>query len=134
VASANVDFVRQAFEVWDAVGVAGAMPYFDSGAEMELGPATLDEGVISGREAIVDYLTSVVEQLWDAFAIEGTNYEDVGERHVVVDVRLSGRGRVSGAPAEQRFVEAFELRGESIVWMGFYPDRATALEAVKRQA
>jgi ketosteroid isomerase-like protein len=133
VASANVDFVRQAFEVWDVAGVTGAVPFFDSDVEMELGPAILDEDVICGREAIVAYLTSVVEQLWDAFAIEGTNYENVGQRHVVVDVRLSGRGRESDAYAEQRFVEAFELRGESIVWMGVYPDRTTALEAVARR-
>jgi ketosteroid isomerase-like protein len=134
MASASVDFVRQAFKSWDVAGVAAAMPFLDSDAEMELGPATLDEGVICGREAIVAYLTSVVEEFWDAYTIEGTNYENVGERHVVVDVRMSGRGRVSDALVEQRFGEAFELRGESIVWVGLYPDRATALEAVKRRA
>ena len=37
---------------------------------------------------IVAYLTSVVEQLWDAFAIEDSNYENVGERHMVIDVRM----------------------------------------------
>jgi ketosteroid isomerase-like protein len=113
VASANVDFVRQAFEVWDAVGVAAATQFFDPDAEMELGPATLDEGDICGREAIVAYLTSLVEQTWDAFEVEGTNYEDVGERHVVVDVRLSGRGRASGAPAEQRFAEALSFAAKT---------------------
>jgi ketosteroid isomerase-like protein len=133
VASASVDFVRQGFEVWDTAGVAAAMQFFDADAEMELGPATLDEGVIRGREAIVAYLTSLVGQTWDAFAVEGTNYEDVGERHVVADVRLSGRGPASGAHTEQRFAEAFELRGENIVWVGLYPDRATAREAAERR-
>ena len=37
---------------------------------------------------IVAYLTSVVERLSDAFAIEDSNYENVGERHMVVDVRM----------------------------------------------
>jgi hypothetical protein len=37
---------------------------------------------------IVAYLTSVVEQLSDAFAIEESSYENVGERHMVVDVRM----------------------------------------------
>ena len=37
---------------------------------------------------IVAYLRSVVEQLWDAFAIEDSNCENVGERHMVVDVRI----------------------------------------------
>jgi len=37
---------------------------------------------------IVAYLASVVEQLWDAFAIEDSNYENVGDRHIVVDVRM----------------------------------------------
>ena len=37
---------------------------------------------------IVAYLTCVAEQLSDAFAIEESSYENVGERHMVVDVRI----------------------------------------------
>jgi ketosteroid isomerase-like protein len=129
----NVEIVRRSFAAWDGGGVTAAMPFFDSDAELQLGTAALDEDVIRGREAIGAYLTSVVDELWDAFAVEGTNYESMGQRHVVVDVRLSGRGRVSDAPVAQRFVEALELRGGSIAWLGVYPDRATAVEAVRRR-
>lgn len=126
----NVDVVRAAFEAWDGGGVAAVMPFLDQDAEMELAQTILDEDVICGREAIGAYLGSVAEQLWDGFQVEGTNYESVGHRHVVVDVRMSGRGRESGALAEQRFVEVFELRDGGIVWWGVYPDRATGLEAM----
>jgi ketosteroid isomerase-like protein len=115
VSQENVEVVRRAFEAWDGVGVTAALAFVDPNAEMQLGSATLDEGVIRGREAIGAYLTSVVEEFWESFGIEHTNYESMGPRHVVVDVRLSGRGRVSGAAVEQRFVEAFEVRGGRIV-------------------
>jgi ketosteroid isomerase-like protein len=131
MSSENVEIVRKVFEAWDVGGVAAAMQFLDSDAEMQLDPVVLDEGVLRGREAIGAYLTSVVEQLWDAFGVECDNYESVGPRHVVVDVRMSGRGGESDAPVEQRFVEAFELRGGRVVWLGVYPDRATALEAVE---
>jgi ketosteroid isomerase-like protein len=127
----NVEIVRRVFGAWDAGGVAAAVPFLASDAEMQLDPVILDEGVLRGREAISAYLTSVVEQLWDEFGVECTDYESVGARHVVVDVRMSGHGRESGAPVEQRFVEALELRGGNVVWLGVYPDRATAVEAVK---
>ena len=129
----NIKILRRAFEVWNAGGVAAAIPFFDSDAKLELAPAILDEGVIYGRDAIEAYLRSIEEQLWDSFAIKGTNYEDVGARHVVVDVHMSGEGRDSHVPVEQRFVEAFELRDGSIVWEGVYTDRASALEAVGRR-
>ena len=126
----NVEVVRSAFEAWDSVGVAAILAFVDPNAEMQVASASLDEGVIKGREAIGAYLTSVVEELWDSFGIEDTNYESMGQHHVVVDVRMSGRGRGSGAAVEQRFVEAFEVRGGRIVRWGVYPDRAEALKAV----
>jgi ketosteroid isomerase-like protein len=130
VSQENVEIVRSAFGAWDSAGVTAALAFVDPNAEMQLGSTTLDEGVIRGREAIGAYLTSVVEEFWESFGIEHTNYESMGQRHVVVDVRLSGRGRVSGAAVEQRFVEAFEVRGGRIVRWGVYPDRAEALKAV----
>ena len=127
----NVEVVRRAFEAWDGAGVTAALAFVDPNAEMELAQASLDEAIIRGREAIGAYLTSVVEELWESFGIEHTNYESVGPRHVGVDVRMSGRGRRSGAAVEQRFVEALEVRGGRIVRWGVYPDRAEALKAVK---
>jgi len=131
VSQENVEIVRRAFEAWDSVGVAAVLAFVDPNAEMELAPSVLDEGVIKGREAIGAYLTSVVEELWESFGIEQTNYESVGPRHVVVDVRMSGRGRRSGAAVEQRFVEALEVRGGRIVRWGVYLDRAEALTTAR---
>jgi ketosteroid isomerase-like protein len=134
VSQENVEIVRGAFEAWDDAGVTAALAFVDPDAELELAPSVLDEGVIRGREAIGAYLGSVVEELWESFAIEHTNYESVGRRHVVVDVRMWGRGRASGAAVEQRSVEAFEVRGGRIVRWGVYRDRADALEAVGPEA
>ena len=126
----NMQIVRSAFEAWDGAGVTAALAFVDPNAEMELAPSMLDEGVIRGREAIGAFLTSVVEELWESFRVEHTNYESVGSSHVVLDVRLSGRGRVSGAAVEQRFVEALEVQGGRIMRWGVYPDRATARAAI----
>jgi ketosteroid isomerase-like protein len=130
VSQKNMEIVRGAFEAWDGAGVTAALAFVDPNAEMELAQASLDQGVIRGREAIGAYLTSVVEELWESFGIEHTNYESVGQHHVLVDVRLSGRGRGSGAAVEQRFVEALEVRSGHIVRWGVYSDRAEALKAV----
>jgi ketosteroid isomerase-like protein len=130
VSQENVEIVRKAFDAWDGVGVTAALAFVDPNAEMELVQATPDQGVIRGREAIGAYLTSVVEEFWESFGVEHTNYESMGQHHVLVDVRLSGRGRESGAAVEQRFAEAFEVRGGFIVRWGVYPDRPEALKAV----
>ena len=130
VSQKNIEIIRGAFEAWDTEGLTAALAFVDPDAEMQLAPSILDEDAIRGRDAIGAYLTSVVEELWDSFGIEVTDYERTGPRHVVVDVRMSGRGRASGAPVEQRFVEAFEIRDGRIVRWGVYPDRAAAREAV----
>ena len=130
----NVELVRRVFEAWDDAGISTAIRFLDSEAELQIGSVAIDEGAIRGREAIAAYFKSLVDQLWEAFGVEAANYESVGQHHVVVDVRLSGRGPGSGAPVEQRFAEAIELRGGMITWLGVYPDRPAALEAAQRRS
>ncbi len=52
------------------------------------------------------------------------------DEHVIVPVRLTGRGRRSGVPVEVNVTLLYSLRGSKIVRIRNYSDKAEALAAV----
>ena len=68
---------------------------------------------------------------WDDYKVLPEEYEDRGD-HVVVTVRLRGRGRSSGIEIDARFYDLYTLRDGRIVRMDQFTERSQALEAVER--
>jgi ketosteroid isomerase-like protein len=73
-----------------------------------------------------------VQELLDTFENVQAVPEEfiVAEQHIVVFVRLSGRARGSGVPAEFPLAHVFRFRGELVDQWNTYPDRDQALKAV----
>ena len=70
-------------------------------------------------------------EAWESFTIDVVEFEPIGERHVVGDVRQSGRGRGSGVEVEMRLGYLWEVRGGKVIRLHIVPDRETALAAAR---
>ncbi len=65
----------------------------------------------------------------DALSLEAEDFTDAGER-IVVAVRMSGRGRASGASVEARRFHVLSQRRGKLVRIEWYQTHDEALKAV----
>jgi ketosteroid isomerase-like protein len=85
------------------------------------------EGQVEGITAV----RATMERWEDSFEDLEVTYEetiDAGDR-VVVETRVSGRGRESGVEVDSRTYMVWTLRGKRVLRMDEFPERADALEA-----
>jgi ketosteroid isomerase-like protein len=76
--------------------------------------------VIRGRQAVWEHLTTASD-IFEDFRRENDEYVEMGEWLVVVG-RWLGTGKGSGAPIDQRTVNAMRIRDDKIVeWSGACP-------------
>ena len=80
-----------------------------------------------GHEAVIAYLNEL-DAFLAAFDAEAKEFIDAGD-FVVVPLRLSGRGRDSGAPFEADEVHSYRLRDGAIIEIREYGTKEEALEA-----
>jgi ketosteroid isomerase-like protein len=128
----NVEIVRRGYELYaagDLEGVthlisdeaslpdAGGLGIGDTAAGIRHGP----DGFLQGSQDAVD--------AFDDYRVEPQEFIDAGDA-VVVPVRISGRGRTSGALLEVRLVHVWVLRNGKAVRNEIYRTTAEALEAV----
>ena len=87
-----------------------------------------DVGPIRGRDAMRRYLADWYETFED-FGFAAEEVIDAGEGRVVAVVRIKGRARASGAPADLVFAVALVVRDGRIVRGREYATREQALRA-----
>jgi hypothetical protein len=87
-------------------------------------------GTYYGHEGFREGLGGWLEA-WDEFTIDSAELEPVGRRHVVGDVRQSGRGRGSGIEVQMRLGYLWDMRAGLAVRFHIVPDRETALAAAR---
>jgi len=118
----NVEIVRR-FLSGD---VDAALPYADPGIVWN----PIEELPTQGHEAVRASLAHWKAE-WDDYRVVPEEFVDMGD-HVVVTVRLGGRGRGSGVEIDARFYDLYTLRDGKIVRMDQFSERSEALEAVGR--
>src|SRR4029453_8742430 len=75
--------------------------YVEEG-ELDLSAVFTDMPVLHGRERISRHMHEFW-QAWGGLRMESLEGHDIGRSRYVVDMRLSGTGRRSGIPVDQRF-------------------------------
>ena len=129
----NVEIVRRYVEAVGEAFEAGDRPTFVEWLDPDI--AWWDRGdepnptVHRGHDAVIAYLNEL-----DAYMdldLEVKELIDAGE-FVVVPLRLSGRGRESGAPFEADEVHSFRLRDGAITEIREYGSKDEALAAAKQ--
>jgi ketosteroid isomerase-like protein len=122
----NVEIVRRMYAAFHAGDTGGALACFDPDVVVDFSRRA-DGRVGRGRE----YLSQVVASwmgAWEEWRQEIDEVRDLGSR-VYVFATQRGRGKGSGVEIDQRFAILYEVEGDSIINVTYYPQPAEALEA-----
>jgi ketosteroid isomerase-like protein len=124
----NVEIVRRCIEYWDRRDDTFLTELVDPDAVLDLSRNVFNPDVYRGYDGFRRYV-EVVDEMWDNFEARPEEFIDGGD-HVVVAVRISGKGRGSGVETEMRLFNIWTLREGKVVRVtGGYRDRTEALEA-----
>ena len=121
----NVEMVRRAVEAYELEGLDGVLRYYDP--EWTSTEAYIEPATYRGHAGVRRYLGTIEEEFED-LRIEPVELIDAGEQ-VVSSVRISGRGKASGAEVENRYALLYEFRGDLISRLTAFPTAEEALEA-----
>jgi ketosteroid isomerase-like protein len=114
VETSETTVVREMYEASNQGDFARARDYFHPDAELIV-PATLpDPGVYRGRDELFRWFTSWYSTLFDSWRVEILSMRQV-EEAVVIEHRLHGRGRASGAEVVQNSASVVTVRDGVIV-------------------
>jgi ketosteroid isomerase-like protein len=122
----NVELMRKAYE---GVGRDDFQPAFDLVVEdvvVHDRPEVPDAATYRGREGMITALRSSDDSFED-FRLVPEDLIGVGDHHVVVVLRMSGRGRGSGVPVEETIAHLWTLRDGKAVELQVYSDPEDAL-------
>jgi uncharacterized protein len=132
----NVETVRRGYELYAAGDLAGVAGLFAGDAELAdaggLGVAGTAAGTRYGPEGFLQANEEALEAFED-YRVEAEEFIDAGEA-VVVSVRISGRGRASGAELETRLAHLWVLRNGKVILGEVYRTAEEALEAARKRS
>ena len=131
VAAANVGLARQLFDVLAESGLQGVGDRFDPEVEVFSTPELANPGTFHGVGGLLRWAERWFE-VWEEFEIRPVLFEPVGERHVVVSCRQSGRGKGSGVPVAMDATYMLEIVSGHITRFHLYTTRDEAI-AVARE-
>ena len=129
----NVEVVRRGYEALNAGEFEAALAMFDSDVEVHLVKDAdtvwgLDfDRTYHGIDGFVQFM-STLSEAWEEFRWEPTGYRDAGHQ-VLVDIRMTARGRGSGIEISRDMVHICDLRDGKLVRHETFFDRAEALES-----
>jgi uncharacterized protein len=127
----NVEIVRRGYELYAAGDLDGVAGLFSNDAELAdaggLGVAGTAAGTRHGPEGFLRATEEALEAFED-YRVEAEEFIDAGDA-VVVPVRISGRGRASGAKLETRLAHLWVLHNGRVIRGDVYRTTGEALEA-----
>lgn len=127
----NVEIVRTVYEALARrdMEALGALGIEHAAAHFEF-ESILTGQTYEGAQGLVD----LAADLWETLDYVGVPEEliDAGA-HIVVVLRIAGRGMRSGAPITQQVAIVWTFDGDQMVRGESFASRAEALEAVGRQ-
>jgi ketosteroid isomerase-like protein len=126
----NVEVVRAQFAAFGRGGLEAVTRFWHPDIEWRAIEGALDDvGLMRGEDAVRRYYQDWIDTV-DHLQVEVVEVIAEAGEQVVVVVRNSGRGRVSGAPSTGRYYVACIVRDGRIVSGREYGARVQALEAV----
>jgi ketosteroid isomerase-like protein len=121
--------VKENFEWWNGGEPQLMLDEYAEDGELDLSAVFTDMPVIRGHEGMRRQL----DEFWDAW--EGVKMEalevcEIGRGRFVVDVRLWGKGKRSGAEVDQRYACLYTLRDadDKILRCQFFPTFQAAMD------
>jgi ketosteroid isomerase-like protein len=128
----NVEIVRRGYELFSEGNLEGVTDLISDDAKLpDAGGLGLGDTAAGTRRGPDGFLQGSQDALdaFEDYRVEPQEFIDAGDA-VVVPVRISGRGRGSGATLEVRLVHLWVLRDGKAIRNEIYRTTAEALEAV----
>ena len=125
----NVELVRRGAVALAEGDWKAAFATWHPQIEWDFEPEAVISGTYRGREEVRAALLSFMTE-WDDFGLEIEDLIAAEDGRVVMSVRLTGRGRLSGIPLDFRETTIWTVQGGRAVHVKEYFDRSQALEAV----
>lgn len=105
-------------------------PYAED-AVLDVSAVFTDVAPMRGHENMLRYWHELRET-WEGMRLDPIDVLDAGDGHYVVDLRLGGKGRRSGAEVDQHFAFLYTIRPDGkIIRAQFFPDVATAISVAE---
>jgi ketosteroid isomerase-like protein len=124
----NVEIVRRIAEAFDRGGLDAVGSYFHPDIEWHEDPSFPEAGVYRGIDAVQSYARQFLSE-FEEFRYEPVELTDAGD-HVIANLRITGRGKTSGAEFEIYAWWAFSVQDRKVTRCYSYLERDRALGAV----
>jgi ketosteroid isomerase-like protein len=127
--------IEERFEYWNR-GEFDLMlePYADDGV-FDLSAVFTDVEPVQGHRNMRRSWHEL-RQTWDGLRLDPREVLDLGDGRYVVDLRLWGKGKRSGAEVDQRFAMLYTIRAEDgkVIRAQLLPDVAAAISMAESSA
>jgi len=130
VASDNVERYREALAAWNRRDLVWILE--QAAADLEFHTAGIFPGVepvYRGREGMVEFWTTFIEEPWALFRLEVDSLEAAGEDRVLALITFHGTERESGEEVTLRYAHLATYRGEEVARIEAFADWDAARQA-----
>jgi ketosteroid isomerase-like protein len=128
----NAELLRQGHAAYFAAFKSGdpsnLLSLLDPAVEWQTGDPGVMESVYHGHDGVRRWMREFWES-WEELLLDTEEVVEGGEGRVFSALRIRGRGRASGAPAEGRLFEVVEIRNGLITKRLAFSNRESALKA-----
>jgi ketosteroid isomerase-like protein len=126
---------NEGFECWNGGELDLMQDMYAEDGEFDVSAVFTDTPPFRGHENMRRHWEETWE-IWDGIRMDPLEVFDVGGGRFVVDVRLWGKGKRSGAEVDQRFAYLYTLRttDERIVRCQLFPSVQAAMDFVTAAA
>lgn len=126
-----MEVVRAGFEVFNSGDLARILAFTGSDFEIEVPPGlSAEPDTYRGEEGVRRYVESFRDAMADV-RFEALRFWESGEA-VVVEMRVTARGKQTAIPVEQQAAQVWTLRDGRPLRVRAYASLAEALESVGR--
>lgn len=123
----NIELLRAGYEAAAAGDVEFVLGMMDAEVEVHDRPEAPDAAIYRGHEGVVSALVTSLDT-FDDFRFAPERFSESGDKVVVV-LEMTGRGKASGVPVEERIAHLWTFRDGRLVELRVFSDPADALEA-----
>jgi ketosteroid isomerase-like protein len=124
----RVALVRRGFQLYVGGDIEGLLELYDPEVEVTAGD-WMNAGPFRGHAGYMEWLRRWNEA-WESFGFDIRSIEPVGERHVVAEVLITGRGAGSGLQVSNTSGWVAEVRNG----LGTYLEATTSVERAREIA
>jgi ketosteroid isomerase-like protein len=127
----RVEITRRAFQLYVGGDIEGLLALYSPEVEVTA-PDFMNAGPFRGHDGYMEWLRRWNEA-WDRFDFDVRSVDEVGERHVVASVLVTGRGRGSGVEVRQMSYWVGEVRDGLGTYLEVLTDEARAWDLARRR-